>query len=130
MKILRGLLFVGGVLTIVSQAKADSYVSGVICRPVAGSANCVDYDVFGVRNICATTATVECPLTTDDDVALTVGALAVTMYDRNTSSNVSCDFVASDPDGTVIYSTTLASSAGGPGSGVQQKNVSVRATAS
>jgi hypothetical protein len=118
----RGLILFGAIATIASEARADSYIHRGVCKAVIGSNSCVEYSSFGVHNVCATAAVVECPLITSDSVDSGLERVLIGMYDRNSTSNISCDVVGTNADGTTGWGpTTIYSSAGGPGTGFQSK---------
>jgi len=91
------------------------------CRPILGSAGCIDYSQYGAHNVCGGTATVECPLSVSYPTSgsFSVTSAAYFAYDRNTASDVSCTLQRTDFSGAVLFSTTVNTSGGGVGSGVQ-----------
>jgi len=85
---------------------------GAVCQPVQGSAGCVEYSQYGVHNTCGSTATVECalPIDTTTSTIINVDYWSLALYDRNTSTNVSCTLNKVYIDGSIQYTTTLTSS--------------------
>ena len=122
----RTLVFVGALLGMSTESvAADSYTHGSACQPdkATAAAACVEYTNYGVHNACpATTATVECPLTSVDyPVGGLVASVFIGMYDRNSSSNIQCFVQQTDGAGDVAYSIPLNSTTGGPGTGIQNR---------
>jgi hypothetical protein len=105
-----------------AQALARAYTfPGSVCQPVASSAGCVDYSVYGVNNICAASIVVECPLSISTlNISNTTVSLArYFAYDRNTTLNLSCTLERSFFSGEPVFSAVASTVGGGAGSDVQ-----------
>lgn len=96
-----------------------------LCQPVQGSAGCIEYGQYGAHNVCGGWATVECPLPVSYSGAQTVNASSYFAYDRHTGADVSCTLQRTDFSGAVLFTTTVNTSGGGVGSGVQLKAFTV-----
>lgn len=111
-----------GLALIASSSDARTFTfPQTVCQPVLGSAGCIEYDNYGAHNVCGGTATVECPLSLSYPTSgsFNVTSSAYFAYDRNTTSNVSCTLQRTDFSGAVLFSTTVSTSGGGPGTGLQ-----------
>jgi hypothetical protein len=105
MRICGILTFCVAVLVSVKTASANVH-SGTLCNPVPGDVGSIGYSQFGVHNISTVPRTVFCSAVTDG----TVSALSITVYDRDPNVNVDCLVRLMNPDGGVIFSTTLSTS--------------------
>lgn len=101
-----------GILTfcfvaLLSLGTASANVhSGTECNPGPAEVGVIDYSRFGVHNNSTTPRLVLCPGVTDG----TVSAVSITVYDRDPNVDVSCLVQLMNPDGGVLFSTTLSTS--------------------
>jgi hypothetical protein len=110
-----------------SDARTFTYPQ-TICQPLLGSAGCIEYSQHGVHNVCSGTATVECSLPISypsGGGGINVTSASYFAYDRHTAANVSCTLQRTDFAGTVLFTTTVNTTGGGVGSGVQSKAFTV-----
>ena len=98
--------------TASAQTFRSTLYHGTACQAVKGSQNKVEYSQFGISNMTNTVATVECALPTscETNELCAPSTVAITIYDRNVSQNVSCKLRSLAPDGTVIWEETKNSS--------------------
>ena len=89
------------------------------CQPVLGSVGCIEYSQYGAHNVCGGTATVECPLAMSYSGSPTVNSSSYFAYDRSTVADVSCTLQRTDFSGAVLFTTTVNTTGGGVGSGIQ-----------
>lgn len=122
-RILLGATLVGSLVTVPVLANDRAFYHGTICKPVNASQNIVQYNQYGVHNMSTTAvATVECPVPSylNDELGSFFYA-RVTVYDRNTSKNVSCTLRRIlNTDGGIYFQQTKSSTGGSPTSGPQQ----------
>jgi hypothetical protein len=120
------LLLLAGSAMISADAFAATNIQwtyhGSVCRPTLSSSGCVEYSQYGIHNVCrGASVTVFCPLDLRLGGSGTVtfpNHIAVTGYDRSTSSDVSCDLQNTDANGNLLSSTISGhSTGGGPGTG-------------
>jgi hypothetical protein len=114
-----------GAVTATSVSKADTFVSGNICNTRAGTnAANVSYDPYGATNVSTSIDfIVNCALPNPGSAPTQV---TMTSYDRSTTADVSCGISAFDGSGNlVIAGFPVATTGGGPGSGVQQPTVNL-----
>lgn len=93
------------------------------CQAGAGTATfALDYSQFGVANVSSSAVSVECPLNLSDlNPRNNVVTLARTVvFDRSTTSDIACDLQFTDFSGRAVFTTSVHSTGGGPGSGPQE----------
>jgi hypothetical protein len=98
-------------------------ISGVTCNPVAGSQNQVEYSRYGINNTSTSTAaTVMCaiPLGMVVSATNTLSQVFVTVYDRNSSSDVSCTLYQLDTGGGILWSNPSPIVSSGNNAGSQE----------
>jgi hypothetical protein len=90
---------------------------GALCT-TADPGKTVFYNQFGVFNNSGGAITVECPLpTTTINATTDLQTVTASVYDRSTSSDVTCTLSQTGFDGNLIFSTTAHTTGGGPTSG-------------
>lgn len=91
---------------------ADRMFAGSYCQPRVATDD-VEYDHFGVVNVGAAAAAVECPFWLPFQGGLTVKGVDITVYDRHPSANVSCTVQIIAIEGNVVHSRTVSTSGSG-----------------
>lgn len=85
------------------------YANGAICQPsTPADASKIVYNTWGVSNISSTQATVMCPISNMSPV----GDVRITVYDRNTSTNVCCTIRTHAQSGAVRWASPNRCSSG------------------
>lgn len=92
---------------------ADVMYAASFCKAPVDFQDVIDYNFFGVHNLSADPAVVECPFVIPFSGALIVKEVDVTVYDRHPSANVSCTVRGIAIDGKVAWTGTKASSGSG-----------------
>lgn len=94
-----------------SALAADEVYHGNFCAPNRNDVNKIERGQYGVYNTSSTTtAVVECPFNIPFRADLKVTEVDVTVYDRNSSADVSCTLTSVSLAGDAIWSTTSSSS--------------------
>jgi len=94
----------GALSLLLTHSVALAKHNGNVCQPVtAGDTDRIARDQYGVRNTEITNvAHVWCPIMKRTSGDESGNVLAAVVYDRNTSSNVTCTFAILDNDGNPV----------------------------
>ena len=115
------LSLLAGLLLPSVAAASDKYffTPASVCQPSNAGRNNTDYNQWGVSNVSSSAwLHVECPLLTrssQEDFALLVQGIAVYVYDRHGSDDLSCTIRAVDLDLNTAWFDTQWSSGSGRG---------------
>ena len=101
-----------GLLPLTEAIAADRMLGGTFCQP-RDATDDVEYDHFGVVNVGAAVANVECPFWLPFQGNMTVRGVDITVYDRHPSVNVSCTVQIITIEGNVSASRTVTTSGSG-----------------
>jgi hypothetical protein len=94
-----------------SSAQAgDILYHGNFCTPIQSDINKIDHSpLYGVYNVSSSTAQVQCPFNNDFNGAYSVEDVYVTVYDRSSTTDVSCTLYGVALDGNVIWQASGSS---------------------
>jgi hypothetical protein len=106
------LIGMGVCAAVSSSAQAgDVLYHGNFCTPVLSDINKIEHgSPYGVHNVSSSTAQVQCPFNNNFSGTYSVNDVWVTVYDRNSSTNVSCTLYGVALDGNIIWQTSGSSS--------------------
>jgi len=116
-------MMIATVLLLAATGAGSSHAAGVVSGNICSSATLgsapisVSLDGFGATNASTSSQVrVNCALPTDGSSFTFIELIA---FDRSTVANVSCTIKGWDKDGDLVLTTEIATTGGGPGSGVQ-----------
>lgn len=116
---------IAAVVLCTSTGIAFAKHNGNVCSAVASDVSIVDRDQYGVHNTSTSaTATVYCPIlkqTSGDEIGSVLRAM---VYDRNSTSNVSCTFNILDNSGANVTGGSDTKSSSGSQSSYQNLDFS------
>jgi hypothetical protein len=103
------LLSLTGAVT--ASAATDTTSHGTLCNPQPADVSKIIYNQFGVVNTAASAAGVQCGAAIV--TGATISQVALEVFDRNASTNVSCTLVLTDVFGNTVFSQTQATTGSG-----------------
>jgi len=93
---------------------------GTYCIPILGDQSKIERTAqFGVHNVSASTATVECPFHVPGSSAK-INSASVTIYNRSPTVSFTCTLFGLTQDGNILWQSTVSNST--PMAGSQQLN--------